>query len=329
MLNNRGRVSSETEEKVRKMAAELGYKPNSLGKALASRKKHYIIGVILCSEGNEFYNDMIRGIEQAEQDNTDYGINVLFRTMKGYDVDHQLRLMNELEGRINCLLITAINHHKIAQKINSLTESGIGVLTLNTDIENSKRVCHIGANVIESGRIACGLLGLLMRGKAQVAIATNSLKLLEHHQRIEGFLQAKEDKYPGFHIVEIFEAEDDDMIAYMRTKKLLAQKPGVDAFYIGGAALGICRAIEEAGCSDKITIISCDTNPTVVRLMNKGMIKAAICQQPWHQGYKAINIAVQYLVNGISKSEEYCIIDNQIKILENIDTLFSDQPLRL
>ena len=46
VLNNRGKVNPEKEERVRRIAQELGYKPNVAGKGLAARKKHLKLGFI-------------------------------------------------------------------------------------------------------------------------------------------------------------------------------------------------------------------------------------------------------------------------------------------
>ena len=44
------------------MVKQLGYKPNPAGKALAARRHRPIVGVILNSEGNAFFDEIIRGI---------------------------------------------------------------------------------------------------------------------------------------------------------------------------------------------------------------------------------------------------------------------------
>ena len=54
VLNNRGKVKPETEQKVREVAERLGYTPNMAGKALAARKRDLVIGVALVAKGNAF-----------------------------------------------------------------------------------------------------------------------------------------------------------------------------------------------------------------------------------------------------------------------------------
>ena len=67
-LNGRGRVNAETAENIRKMAKQLGYEPNPAGKALAARKHRPVIGIILSSEGNAFFDRVIEGIKAAAEE---------------------------------------------------------------------------------------------------------------------------------------------------------------------------------------------------------------------------------------------------------------------
>ena len=72
-LNGRGRVNAETAAMIKKMAEQLGYEPNPAGKALAARKNHPVIGVLLPSEGNAFFNDAIHGMDRAASSYAIYG----------------------------------------------------------------------------------------------------------------------------------------------------------------------------------------------------------------------------------------------------------------
>lgn len=94
--------------------------------------------------------------------------------MKGYDVREQLDLLDELKINVQCIILTAIDDIQIARKIDECMEKGIGVFTLNTDISDSKRILHIGVDVLECGRIACGLIALLCGEVGNVLIATGS-----------------------------------------------------------------------------------------------------------------------------------------------------------
>lgn len=316
VINNRGRVSEQTAKKVRAVAEELGYTPNTLGRELAARGKRLCIGIILCSLDNPFYDEMIRGIEDAIEENRKYGITVVIRHMKTYDAQKQIELMDELAEIVNCLIINAIDDKSIADRIDELKEEGISVFTVNTDISGSKRVAHIGVNVAEYGRIACGLIGLMCGKQANVLITIGSFSLLEHRARVEGFRDTIHSRYPEMKILDVLETQDDDEEAYRVVWEFLQNSTDVDAFCVAsGGISGICRVLKELDINN-IRVVACDVIPDTVSLMEEGIIQATIDQQPWMQGYQAVSVAVKYLISG--KTAKIIEIENQVKLFENI-----------
>ena len=133
-LNGRGRVNAETAAMIKKMAEQLGYEPNPAGKALAARKNHPVIGVLLPSEGNAFFNDAIHGMDRAASSYAIYGLTVRYYPMKGYDVDKQLHLMEQMKGKVNALIISPIDDVRIAKAIDEFVDAGIFVMTVVNDI---------------------------------------------------------------------------------------------------------------------------------------------------------------------------------------------------
>ena len=125
VLNNRGKVKPEPEQKVREVADRLGYTPNMAGKALAARKRDLVIGVALVAKGNAFFDDVLSGIRQAGRELADYGVRVSVHTMKGYDVSQQCRMIREVGRGVHALIVNPINDPQVAAEIDALTESGV------------------------------------------------------------------------------------------------------------------------------------------------------------------------------------------------------------
>lgn len=318
VLNHRGNVSPETELLVKKVAEELGYKPNIAGKALAARKKKYSIGVILCSDGNEFFDDVMKGIQRAEEEALDYGITVIVRTIKGYDVKRQVEMMDELKPHIHFLILNAIDDLRVVRKIEELYNDNIEVITLNTDVASGRRLCHVGCDYRKSGETAAGMMGLITGGKAKIGVATGFEHVLGHEQRLAGFQEICRKRYPGMEIVDRIETRDDPEYAYGEALAMFASHREITAVYVAASGTaGICRAVEEQGRSD-IVVIACDYTESMKKLVDKGIVKATICQQPFTQGYKSLNLAVNYLVNGIAPYKEVYTMKSEIKIYENV-----------
>ncbi len=318
VLNNRGKVKPEIDLLVRETAKQMGYRPNTAGKALAARKKNYTIGVLLISEGNEFFFQVEEGILQAAEEIADFGIRVLIKHMKGYDIERQIALIQEMKEEVQFLVLHAINDERIQQAISELKENNIAVATLNSDLEESERLFYVGGNFIKSGETAAGMMGLIMGGQAQILIATGSIKSLGHNQRVHGFGSLCKKKYPGLLIRDIIETNDDDNKAYQETKKVLEQQKEISAIYIAAAgAAGVCQAVSDSCRVEQIAVIASDDTKTTREWMKKGLIKAIICQRPWMQGYQAIFTAMEYLVKDKKPQCEY-IMPNDILIPENL-----------
>ncbi len=67
VLNNRGAVNPKTAEKIMEIVQALNYRPNRAGLALAAQKKKYKIGVILFSEHNPFFDEVMTGCAEQIQ----------------------------------------------------------------------------------------------------------------------------------------------------------------------------------------------------------------------------------------------------------------------
>ncbi|MCL5070365.1 MAG: LacI family transcriptional regulator [Actinobacteria bacterium] len=67
-LNNTGRFNIETKKRIESIAEDLGYKPNIIARAL-SLKKTKIIGVFVPEISNEYYTQVISGMEEIANKN--------------------------------------------------------------------------------------------------------------------------------------------------------------------------------------------------------------------------------------------------------------------
>ena len=74
VLNNRGAVNPKTAEKIMEIVQALNYRPNRAGLALAAQKKKYKIGVILFSEHNPFFDEVMTGVQNKSEELQDYGL---------------------------------------------------------------------------------------------------------------------------------------------------------------------------------------------------------------------------------------------------------------
>ena len=89
VLNHRGRVKPETERAVRAALEQAGYTKNIAGRALTVSRLAPRIGVVLCCLDNPFFDEVLKGIAQAEEELQDWGVHVELRLLRGYDAAAQ------------------------------------------------------------------------------------------------------------------------------------------------------------------------------------------------------------------------------------------------
>lgn len=318
VLNHRGSVNPATAEKIEKIARELDYRPNVAGLVLAAQKKRLKIGVILFSLENPFYIDVLEGVNEKAEELAGYNCTVLVRQI-AFSVEAQLAALDELLAeQVNGIALAPYNDERIRRRINELYHRGIPVVTLNTDIENSRRIAYVGSHYRKSGATAAGLLHLMTHGQVNVGIITGSSNILCHTERIAGFTETLKPFGAQIHLTDIIEVHDDEIESYEKTSRLLSAHPEINALYFAaGGVYGGCRSVTALGLQDKIRIVAYDMVPTTKELMRKGTIAAVICQQPKVQGSKPLSLLFTYLTTGELPEKEYNYVAVDIRIREN------------
>lgn len=317
VLNNRGAVNPKTAEKIMDIVHALDYRPNKAGLALAAQKKKYKIGVILFSENNPFFDEVMAGVQAKAVELQDYGITTITRRVE-FDMNAQLNAIDALlEEGIHGLMLAPYNHMRIQEKIDELMEMQIPVVTINTDIDGSKRMAYVGSDYFRGGCTAAGLLALMTEGEVNLGIVTGSSNVLCHTERIEGLRHTLKKSYPRIHIAKILENHDDEFESYALTRQLLKDRPDLDALFFSAAGVyGGCKAVLESNLHPKI--ITFDEVPTTLEMLKKGVISATISQQPYRQGSKSLDILFEYLTSGVLPEKDREFVEHSIKIRENI-----------
>lgn len=318
VLNDRGNVKPEKRQLVLETAKKLNYQPNPAGKALAARKKNPIVGVLISSEGVHFFDDVLLSMRKAAIKYENYGMKVIWRSMRGFNVDEQCGIIDELAGEVNALIINPVNDPRVIERLDQLVARGIFVVTINNDVDSCRRDCYVGTDYFQGGRTAGALLKMIAPPGIRAGVLMGSQNMQGHRQRLQGFLDVFK-KTDDFELMEVRENDDDDMISYEATRQILEEHPETNAlFVISSGAYGAARAVIAKKRRDIVMVVF-DTIPSTVQMMHDHIIQAAIYQHPRQQGRRAMQVVFDYLVNGFRPEQEKYLMRNEIRILENVE----------
>lgn len=319
-LHGRGDVSAEVRERILSIAEEFNYRPNRAALGLAALKKAVRVGLLLPSEGNPFFDEVIRGARAAEESLSDFGAAVVLESVRGYKPQEHLRALRSLaEQGVGGICAATVDVPEIREEIGALAARGVPVIAVNSELSPCGCVSYVGCDYRQTGRIAAGLLLLIGLARPSILIVTGSKHMRGHNERVAGFLGRLREAGAPFAVTAEIECGDDDEAAHRLTLEALRAHPEINCVYVAGAGVGgVGQAVREAGLLGKAPILAFDDIPATRSLVREGAVPATVCQQPYEQGYRAVKLMFQVLANQSIPPARW-IARPVIKIRENIE----------
>ena len=132
-LNNNGPVREEIRQKILQIARELNYKPNPIARSL-SRKKTDTIGVILPELVDEFFMEIIRGIDETAYRANRYVMLSSFHSQRNI-VETLLEFMGS--GRVDGVILMAPEMQSELSSLLIKSKKPVVLLNVSKTIEDS------------------------------------------------------------------------------------------------------------------------------------------------------------------------------------------------
>ncbi|MEN8122359.1 MAG: substrate-binding domain-containing protein [Bacteroidota bacterium] len=326
VLHNRGDVNKETKEKVLKIIAELGYKPNLLAKSLASRKVIKIAILIPeVKEGqNLYWEKPLLGIQKSIKELRDFNVEVKLFTFK---------LGDEKTFEEHCKSISSFNAQGVifAPVFKTLSEelafkceaAGIPYIFIDTYLEGLSPLTYFGQNAVQSGYLSAKLMFYALNNKDKILILNiaNKNAISDHlKMREEGFLKFMSEKAldKSFQIIteRIDLNEKNEPIRVLN--QVFKTDPDIKAVFATNSKVYIAaKFLSENGMGDRL-LIGYDLIEKNLEYLKDGSIDFLICQKPEEQGYKSVMTLFNYLLGGAQADKmNYSQID--IIMQENIE----------
>ncbi len=324
VLNGRGEVNPETRQRILDILDEVQFTPNRLGKRLAIKKKELKFGCVLYgyTDENPYFADVVKAMKRKEMELEEYGIQLEIRHARIDQPQEIVKRMDELHALgIHGLILSPVQEPIIEEKIEQFNKENIPVVTIGSDLPNSKRLAYVGSNSYLFGQTAANLLALFTNGEAQIGIITGSEISYNHQQKVKGFEDYLAEHYPQMQIASKVANHDHDEISYEKTSRMLQENKRMDSLYFAAGGLrGGCKAVQDAGLAGKIKIVGFDLMPFNRKMVEDGTILALIGQQPEYHAEKALDLLVDYLGMNLKPTRDCFYAKAEIRIRANLNT---------
>lgn len=299
VLNDRPYVKPEVRRRVLRAVRETGYvHPSAARVAPAAHAAH--IGFVVAQWENEYFlQQTLRGIRRAERDLRPGELALDVETMGSRsDIEYLQRIDRLLARGAGGVILNAADTVLLRGKIDELADRGVPVVTYNSDVPASRRVCFVGQDLAKSGRIAAGLLTGLLGPQDEVLAVTGNLEFLSHRSRVESFLghlEALGVPRDRLLLRECFERYD---LTYEAVSEALRVRPRLRGVYMGTENVPACMdAIRKARLRRKIHVIANDLTPMARRCLKNGQIDFVVEQDFAAQAYEAIRVLYALLAH--------------------------------
>ena len=313
VIHKRGKVNKDLTDRILAIIDEYGYEPNVAARSLSlsTENKKVKIGVLVGSINHAFFSSIIEGIKSGKEKYLGAESELILKEVSLFDYKAIESSLNEFKDeKVNLIILSVILNEELLKKVN---EIDIPIIALNIDLNSENKICFIGCDYENSGKLAANVANLILKNESRISLVIGSLTHAGQVERLNGF---KKIINPTYKIVSIVENYDNDEVSYKKTKEILEDNQ-LDLIYFLGAGIdGGLKAIKESNRKD-IKVLTVDQTEYTINSLKDGSVTASIVQHPYTQGLKSIEYAYVYLIKNKAIPEKK-IIENSIYLKESI-----------
>ncbi|WP_254562451.1 LacI family DNA-binding transcriptional regulator [Dyadobacter diqingensis] len=314
VIHNRTGVSEKTRKKINEIIKELDYQPNILASRLAS--KNIIILAILIprvSEETDFWEAPLRGIQRAEAEIKQYGIQTINYFFDLNDKDSFIKQSNLiLEKGVNGVLLSPSFIEQSILFTQECQKRKIPYVFIDSNIPEQHSLSYIGPHLFKSGYVGAKLLTYRVKSNNKVLVV-NISKEIENYNYLqieEGFRTYFKDNHMDNEIVRIDMKETDYLSVARHMTYVFHMHKDIEAIFVTNSRVFTVASFLQNSHRKNISLIGYDFIKENVQHLNTGVIDFLICHKPEEQAYRAVMALYQTLVIGSSVEKiQYMPID--------------------
>lgn len=320
VLHNRPGVSDSVRKRVQKLIDECNYEANPIGKALKMQDKELHIKVILLEVDAQPI--LKKGIEEELKKYSSFQVSVEYTTTSYSDIDSQVRALSDCKKeKADGVILSPINSPAVVERIDALDRQGIPVITVNTDIKGSQRLCFIGQDGFKSGRIAGRLMGEFLGGKGRVAVFTSdgdNRQTFPFGTREGGFREIMAGSYPEVEVMPSIHTQEKTSVIRREMRRLLNEEPELAGIFITcGGVRAVGDILDEYDRRD-IRLVCYENYPEILELLRHDIVTATLDSEIEKQGGRAVEVLMDALVYDRKPPRKHLYSDTKILLKESL-----------
>lgn len=223
-------------------------------------------------------------------------IEILWRGPETTDELRQKEIFESFVAqRVDGIAISCLNGDLLTDAIDRAVESGIRVVTWDSDAPRSRRQAFYGVNDFEAGQALGEGLAKLIGGRGSVALIT-SLGADNLQKRLEGAKKALA-RYPEIQIAEVLDIRDDAVRVVEVIAAGTQRYPQLAGWLsVGGWPVFLRNALDPVD-PQRTKVVAFDTIPPAPDLLRAGKVHLLVGQKYFGWGEQSVRL-LHRLVRG-------------------------------
>ena len=274
-----------------------------LSTSIAAADDKPVVGLIMKSLANEFFQNMLAGAEAHAERRGDYELRAV-GMQNETDFESQINAVeNFITQGVDAIVVAPADSKAMVRPLKRAMEAGIVVINFDVALDEGAKqqqgveLAFVGPDNRGGAKLAGDALGQALGEGAKVVIIEGNPGADNATQRRLGFEDA---------VAELKLNLLDSRTAHWETEEanqvfstMLTANPDIQGVMAANdsMAIGVVKALESAGRSD-IKVVGFDAIPAVLPMIDDGRLLASVDQFGQEMAANSIDLALEVLAGG-------------------------------
>lgn len=264
--------------------------------ATQTRKCSLIYIPKIRDDTNDFWTSVISGCRMAAEE---YESELeIMAPDKEENVEEQNRLLRAaIEKKPDAILFSPSSMNVSDELLKEAKDKGIRITYIDSYTKEDLQDLTVATDNVNAGRMMGEYARTLLDKDSKIAIVSHVKGVSTAVEREQGFREGLGDYAEN--IVETVYCNSLYEKSYELAQKLMEKYPDLEM--IAGmneySAVGVGRAVSDAGVKDRIDVVGVDCSQEAINLMEMGVYKGIIVQKAFRMGYIGVEETI-HMLNG-------------------------------
>ena len=301
VLHNRGRVSSETRDRIQAIINETGYQPNPLARHLKTNRK-YLIGLLIpeLEKESRYWSLIHAGLMKAVEELSAFSFHIaIFEFVRPDRGSLASAFARMAAAGCDAWIIAPIMQDETLSLLEGLPDAPPYAF-IDSPLPLSRPLVTVAQDPWRGGFLAGRLMDLLSRSDGPFAVMRPYTGAFNLNERARGFTDWFAAR-PGARVIDIVCPETNMGEITAVLERTFAETPELKGiFTVSAFGHKIAEIVHRKGWKDRVSVVGYDLVSENERFLREGKIDCIVSQRPEEQG----RLVLSQLYRNLVLSEE-------------------------